>query len=522
MKHLTAVGSTLFFSADDGTSGPELWKSNGTSAGTVRVKDIRPGASGADPSYLTPVGSTLFFSADDGASGLELWKTDGTAAGTVLVKDILPGAVSSYPRHLTAVGDLLYFVAGDLSGGGALWVSDGTAEGTQPVPAYQSVAPHSVRNLTVVDGRLYYSASTDENGDDLWKLIPGASISGKSTGAVTEDGTLTTGGTLTVSGGPGENKFQTPSAQSLVGTYGTFAFNANSGVWQYTLNNNADIVQALRGTQQVSDRLTVTSHDGTATREIVVAINGKNDPATITGKSTGSVSEDGVLATGGTLTVSDVDAGQQKFQSVVGSGNNLGTFTFNKTTGVWKYTLANSTAVVQALKAGQQETLTLSVSSLDGTATRQFIIKIDGRNDAPVLDASVAPALTAINEDVLNSNGTPIRSLIAGITDVDGGAMRGIAATAAQTAHGRWEFFNGSEWKALGAVKGTAARLLPVSTEAGDWRVRFIPNANFHGTASLTYFAWDRTQGVAGGVFDISTSERRGGATAFSTTGRSS
>ena len=94
--------------ATDGSSGRELWKTDGTAAGTVRVADIIPGQDGSWPSHLTSVGSTLFFFADDGTSGRELWKSDGTAAGTVLVADIRPGGSSgSYPNDLTAVGDTL-------------------------------------------------------------------------------------------------------------------------------------------------------------------------------------------------------------------------------------------------------------------------------------------------------------------------------------------------------------------------------------------------------------------------------
>jgi ELWxxDGT repeat protein len=83
-----AVGSTLFFTASDASHGNELWKSDGTAASTVMVKDINPGSGASSPMYLTAVGGTLFFSATDGVHGPELWKSEGTAAGTVMVNDI--------------------------------------------------------------------------------------------------------------------------------------------------------------------------------------------------------------------------------------------------------------------------------------------------------------------------------------------------------------------------------------------------------------------------------------------------
>src|SRR5262245_46730855 len=60
------LGARLIFVADDGLTGKELWRSDGTEAGTVRLKDIRPGSATSFPSELTTINGTLFFTADDG------------------------------------------------------------------------------------------------------------------------------------------------------------------------------------------------------------------------------------------------------------------------------------------------------------------------------------------------------------------------------------------------------------------------------------------------------------------------
>src|SRR5262245_6581774 len=75
-----AISGTAYFAATDGDHGRELWKSDGTAAGTALVADISPGPSSSQPYNLTVVDGTLFFTAFG-----ELWKSDGTAAGTTLV-----------------------------------------------------------------------------------------------------------------------------------------------------------------------------------------------------------------------------------------------------------------------------------------------------------------------------------------------------------------------------------------------------------------------------------------------------
>ncbi len=84
-RSLTNVSGSLFFIASDPARGDELWRSDGSSAGTSLVKEIMPTHIGPfTSSQLVNVSGTLFFAANDGSSGDELWKSDGTSAGTIM------------------------------------------------------------------------------------------------------------------------------------------------------------------------------------------------------------------------------------------------------------------------------------------------------------------------------------------------------------------------------------------------------------------------------------------------------
>src|SRR5262249_47990652 len=143
-KEFANVNGVLFFQANNGVNGAELWRSNGTAAGTTQVADIRSGSVGSAPEELTNVNGVLFFRADDGTTnGVELWKSNGTSAGTILVKNINSNTTTSSgdsnPKYLTNVNGELFFQADDGtgSGGGAfeveLWKSNGTSAGTTQV-----------------------------------------------------------------------------------------------------------------------------------------------------------------------------------------------------------------------------------------------------------------------------------------------------------------------------------------------------------------------------------------------------
>ena len=127
---LSEVDGTLFFRATDGVSGAELWKSDGTDAGTMLVRDIFDGPPDSTPSGLSDGIGSFIFLAQDAVRGRELWKSDGTEAGTLLIKDIDARTLGAIPIHLTDAAGTLYFSATDGITGHELWRSDGTEIGT--------------------------------------------------------------------------------------------------------------------------------------------------------------------------------------------------------------------------------------------------------------------------------------------------------------------------------------------------------------------------------------------------------
>ena len=117
---MTAGGPSVYFVTTSDGVNYALWKSDGTSAGTVMLRNNLKGA----PFNLTNVGGTLYFVANDGSSGDELWKSDGTAGSTVRVLDVMPGPMGSmgtFPAEVANVGGALFFAADTGLNGLELW-----------------------------------------------------------------------------------------------------------------------------------------------------------------------------------------------------------------------------------------------------------------------------------------------------------------------------------------------------------------------------------------------------------------
>jgi ELWxxDGT repeat protein len=217
---IVTAGGLAFFAAGDGETGRELWRTDGTAAGTLQLADACPGECSGNPVVVARTdrtvffrafgqgfstvdlwvtdGSTagtvrlarslllmdaggrslwmasqgvLYFAANDLVHGAELWRSDGTPAGTFEVTDLRPGFAGSDPAELTALGGHLFFRADDGVLGPALWTSDGTAAGTRlvrdPLPGS---AAHAGPTLLRAAGRtLFFVAPVTRKRDGLWK-----------------------------------------------------------------------------------------------------------------------------------------------------------------------------------------------------------------------------------------------------------------------------------------------------------------------------------------------------------------
>lgn len=159
----------FLFAGGNTTINFELWKSDGTAAGTMLLKEIRSGTLGSNPTNLTTVGNLAFFTANDAVAGFELWKSDGTSGGTTLVKNIAEGLGSSFPHGLFGAGEALYFTALGGSEGYALWRSDGTAVGTTLVYDFRADgADPNLAEMTDFGGTLLFVADDGVHGPELW------------------------------------------------------------------------------------------------------------------------------------------------------------------------------------------------------------------------------------------------------------------------------------------------------------------------------------------------------------------
>lgn len=192
---LVASGGVLYFAELGAEPGERLWRSDGSPEGTWIVKDLDPGFVASlcsdcgvphccgppiiFPQELTAAAGGVYMVGQDPEHGVEIWKSDGTEAGTEVAVDLVPGPLSSLPADLTLVGDHLYFTAVTdiVSNERSLWRTDGTAA----VPVATPPAPH---RLTAVGDRLFFLVAgrrelfAADNGSDEAELVASFEVDG--------------------------------------------------------------------------------------------------------------------------------------------------------------------------------------------------------------------------------------------------------------------------------------------------------------------------------------------------------
>lgn len=173
------IGLETFFPAKmlhtDGSETYEsaaLWKSNGTTEGTVMLKDFNKPFDGEGDglAQLVVMGGNLYFRGWDEEHAYQIWKSDGTAAGTVRVTNITPNDYPDWYEHqiggLRAMGDIVFFHASDTGNGPlSLWTTDGTEAGTSKLMITDDSSPGDMK---VADGKLYFSAGSGDSGREPW------------------------------------------------------------------------------------------------------------------------------------------------------------------------------------------------------------------------------------------------------------------------------------------------------------------------------------------------------------------
>jgi ELWxxDGT repeat protein len=166
----TALGDWLYFAADDGTNGTELWRTNG--AITEDLPEILVGVDSANIAQLTELNGWLYFGAQSALYGYQLHRTNGTAIEMVDV--ILEGTRGNSPNYLTVLGDWLYFTAdtGTLGPNVEVWRTNGTSTTrvTDINPQSDSTGGGSdPSGLTTFGNFLYFSANDGSTGRELWR-----------------------------------------------------------------------------------------------------------------------------------------------------------------------------------------------------------------------------------------------------------------------------------------------------------------------------------------------------------------
>jgi len=300
-----------------------------------------------------------------------------------------------------------------------------------------------------------------------------------------------------------------------------FGINATTGVVSFV--TAPDFETPLDANHDNVYQVTVIGTDTgslTASKDVAITVTNVNEPPSVTSLAATSVPE---ITTGTIYTAAgtDPDAGDTITWTL--SGTDVGLFDINGATGAVSFITAPD--FENPADANHDNIYQITVTATDTgllTASKNVAITVTDVNEAPVLDDSGSPTLTAIAEDDGANTGNTIAAILATgaggnpVTDVDAGAVEGMAVVRVDNAHGTWEYSTngGATWTAFGAVSVSNATVL---ADNANTRIRFVPAADWNGAVDpgITFKAWDQIGGYANGQTGVDASTG-GGTSPFS------
>jgi ELWxxDGT repeat protein len=182
---VAATEEEFFFRASDPKTGVELWRSDGTADGTHIVRNIDVSGYGFEFGQTVAVGNKAYcLTPLDAQFHASLWMSDGTDAGTVPVRvvNFTPDTPGSGLSDLIVGGSRLFFTAYDAGKQqSTVWTSDGTAAGTVPVARPGNGSALTIANLTAVGDSVFFEILTGDGTDQLWRITDTAPVAGATT-----------------------------------------------------------------------------------------------------------------------------------------------------------------------------------------------------------------------------------------------------------------------------------------------------------------------------------------------------